>query len=532
MESIMECRKALSEFGVELENGMRTLRITARCVPQEDKDQADSLKSFVLGLGYSQKYYGSWARPAGLLGALRRYGYRAEADYVADPAYREAEYVERQEEPLCNLDPVSIAMNVDIDMEEPEYLPDPERWKTSRVMGISFGFAAVREVVVDEDNPYFASRDGVLFSKDMTRLIWYPYGKQDRIYTVPDSVTEIGPWAFAGYPHELPVKREDGSIVQDRGNNKYHVKYVYNKSLRQVVLPDTVTVIREEAFNHCLFLASIDLSSKLKEIRWDAFRGCKELWSIWLPDSLEYMEPAFEGCHKLKKVRFLGTRHQITRTWKTRSSSKCTTYMGPVPYSPDYMAELFHRTSDKEEPEILFDSPWFTITDGVMFNRDRTELIWCDRWKKGSYTVPSTVVRIGERAFADCENLTQISISHPGTVIEKRAFFCCRKLEQVVFQGSGSVKSIGDHAFQGCEKLRNIELAEAESIGECAFYACRWLGPEVRVSKDCRHIGKQAFDLCENLRSLYVPKALANFRYESLDSKRKRCLKLPYGYAD
>ncbi len=78
-----------------------------------------------------------------------------------------------------------------------------------------------------------------------------------------------------------------------------------------------------------------------------------------------------------------------------------TTYPGPVPCSPDYMKQLFgiEGYQPHKKLEISFENQWFTITDGVMFNCDRTELIWCDRWKKGSYVVPSTVTRIGKRKF-------------------------------------------------------------------------------------------------------------------------------------
>lgn len=527
-------KEKLSEYGVELENGMRTLRITSRCVPREEdtewKDK-DPLEIFIYGGLRSQNHHGKWSAPSsGLLWALRAYGCLANVDYVANPKYEEIEYVDHctEDEPESN-DPHSIAVDDSIDMEEPEFLSDSEGGKKSPVMGISFGFAAAEEVVVDEDNPYFCARDGVLFSKDMTRLIWYPYGKWGGNYTVPDGVTEIGSWAFAGDPRQYWVRREDKSIVQENGKNKYYVKYVYHRNLSRVILPDTVTVIRDNAFNHCLSLASVRLSSTLKEIRWDAFRGCKELRAIELPDSLEYIEPPFIGCDNLKRIRFLGARRQISRTWKTYSSTWYTTYLGPVPYSPDFMAGLFEKDYEAMAVDVSFDTPSFTIKDGVMFSRDRTELIWCDRHKEGTYIVPSTVTRIGKRAFSDCKNLTQIDISHPGTIIEERAFFRCEKLERVVFQGPGSVKHIGNHAFQCCCALWEMPLSEVESIGDYAFFACHRLGRTVRVSESCRHIGEKAFDLCYDLRDLYVPKVLANFSY-NIGCEGKSVLRWPIGY--
>lgn len=109
---------------------------------------------------------------------------------------------------------------------------------------------------------------------------------------------------------------------------------------------------------------------------------------------------------------------------------------------------------------------------------------------------------------------------------------CDDFLEYFVYGIHGSVKRIGDHAFHCCKALREMPLTEAESIGAYAFYACDRLGPAAKVSKDCEHIGEKAFDYCDMLRSLYVPKALANFRYESMDWKHRRCSTLSYGYVD
>ena len=56
----------------------------------------------------------------------------------------------------------------------------------------------LQEYVVDEDNPYYTAFDGVLFNKDMTKLIRYPKDKKGNVYTIPDGVEEIGTMAFNG----------------------------------------------------------------------------------------------------------------------------------------------------------------------------------------------------------------------------------------------------------------------------------------------------------------------------------------------
>ncbi|MBQ9848401.1 MAG: leucine-rich repeat protein [Clostridia bacterium] len=63
----------------------------------------------------------------------------------------------------------------------------------------AFGYCSeLASITVDENNQYYSSADGVLFDKEKNELIFYPCGKTDAQFVVPDSVTSIGEWAFSG----------------------------------------------------------------------------------------------------------------------------------------------------------------------------------------------------------------------------------------------------------------------------------------------------------------------------------------------
>lgn len=49
----------------------------------------------------------------------------------------------------------------------------------------------LEEINVDKDNPNYSSENGVLYDKKKTKLILYPYSKEDTSYTLPDSVETI-----------------------------------------------------------------------------------------------------------------------------------------------------------------------------------------------------------------------------------------------------------------------------------------------------------------------------------------------------
>ncbi len=63
------------------------------------------------------------------------------------------------------------------------------------------GFTELQQIRVDEGNPSYRTLDGVLYTADMTRLIAYPANADATEYTVPDTVTSIGPSAFANNRH-------------------------------------------------------------------------------------------------------------------------------------------------------------------------------------------------------------------------------------------------------------------------------------------------------------------------------------------
>ena len=91
----------------------------------------------------------------------------------------------------------------------------------------------------------------MLFNKDKTTLICYPAGKEDKSYTVPDTVTAIGDFAFNS-----------------------------NVSLTLITLPEGVTSIGEDAFGWCGALRSIVLPQSLSEIGAYAFYECDSLECI------------------------------------------------------------------------------------------------------------------------------------------------------------------------------------------------------------------------------------------------------------
>lgn len=104
---------------------------------------------------------------------------------------------------------------------------------------------------VDENNQYYESIDGNLYTKGGEVLLQYSIGKRDSSFTIPNSVTYIGVTSFYG-----------------------------STNLTSVVIPDSVYYIGNYAFENCTSLVSVTISSSLVGINWHAFSGCTSLESI------------------------------------------------------------------------------------------------------------------------------------------------------------------------------------------------------------------------------------------------------------
>ena len=74
------------------------------------------------------------------------------------------------------------------------------------------------------------------------------------------------------------------------------------------------------------------------------------------------------------------------------------------------------------------DNPDYAGIDGVLFNKDATELIFCPRKRQGDYVIPASVEKIRVNAFRDCAGLTSIFIPASVKEIESEAFEKCNAI--------------------------------------------------------------------------------------------------------
>ena len=205
----------------------------------------------------------------------------------------------------------------------------------------------LQSISVAEGNPWFSVYNGILYNKAMTEIVFVPLSITGEV-VLPDSITEIRNWAF------------------------------YNRtSITSIVMSNNVTYIGTHAFGVCTSLESITLPDGLTSIAEFAFYFCESLTNINIPESVTSIgDSAFVCCSNLTHI----------------------TIPDGVTYIGSYA---------------------FSSCSGLT-----------------SITIPAGVTSIGSNAFSDCSSLVTLSIPESVTNIYGWAFTACNNLTRLAFEGT------------------------------------------------------------------------------------------------
>lgn len=291
------------------------------------------------------------------------------------------------------------------------------------------GCRYLKEIAVSAGNRSFCSADGVLFSRDMTRLRACPAAKEGS-YAVPDGVTVIEEGAFTNCAGLTAVTFPD-SLTGIRGTAFYDCR-----GLTEVVIPEGVMTIGERAFFGCENLAKVSIPDSVARIGDGAFLSCGSLAEFEVSgencvyesrdglllnrteSSLVYCPCGREGvCAIPEGVNAVGS-------WAFGYCEKLTGVI--IPESVSWIGwRAFAWTRDLAEITVAEGNPFFCSEDGVLYNKDKTCLVACPAGKQGVLTVPDSVTEIGDDAFQHCAGV-EVVLTDRIERIGKSAFFDSR----------------------------------------------------------------------------------------------------------
>ena len=334
----------------------------------------------------------------------------------------------------------------------------------------------LESITVDEDNELFASKDGVLYNKNFTKIITYPCNKVEESYTLLDTIKEIGNNAFM----HSKFKSINLKSVEVIGDEAFRYSAIKN-----VTFPSSIKSLGKTSFSASK-IEEINFPEKLDNVTSLVvgefiFSSCESLTSIVIPSYIENISNYFVSSDTVNSIKLLGSVKtigtcafagtQITsiditfkdnatigdrifincgelKTWNIHFEDGVTNY--PIFTGDGLGAYVPNIICDNNEIATALKDKWsayksfigtgvsssFVIEDGVLlkFNgtSEETDVVIPEgvtRINKEAFaknkfiekvTLPSTLVEIEQRIFDDCDNLKVIEFTNdnPGTEIK------------------------------------------------------------------------------------------------------------------
>ncbi|MDR0834325.1 MAG: leucine-rich repeat domain-containing protein [Candidatus Symbiothrix sp.] len=319
------------------------------------------------------------------------------------------------------------------------------------IAGYSFeGCTAFKEFIVSEENTKYSTIDGVLYNKDKTTLVAYPYAKATT-YIIPESVTSIQGYAF--YQCTGLTSVTIGNSVTSIGSWTFSGC----TSLTSVTIGNNVTSIGQDAFYKCIGLTSVTIPNSVTSIGYNAFYGCRGLTSLIIGNSVKSIGgSAFYQCTGLTSIIIPDSVTMIGNG----AFSSCIGLTSLIIGNSVTSIEGSAFWNCKGLASIII--PDNVTSIGSSAFGSCTELT--------SITIGNSVKSIGESAFENCTGLTSVTIPNCVTSIGNRAFYNCTGLTEIHSQNS-TPPTVGTNCFY------NVNRTTCNLYVPKGSYAAYWLAP-------------------------------------------------------
>ena len=178
---------------------------------------------------------------------------------------------------------------------------------------------ALKEIKVEAGNTAFTSIDGVLFNKEKTTLLTFPFANTAN-YQVPVGTTKIAPSAFSEC-NKLASIQFPNTLIEIGSEAFYKCLKLENitfpnsitavgegalygcEGLLQVELSKSMTIIPDNLLSKCTKLQKIKIPEGINKIAYQAFSNCSSLTQVEIPASVNNIESeSFKACESLNEI--------------------------------------------------------------------------------------------------------------------------------------------------------------------------------------------------------------------------------------
>ena len=242
------------------------------------------------------------------------------------------------------------------------------------------------------------------------------------------------------------------------------------------------------------------------------FEGCSKLKSVNIPEGVTRIgEFAFRDCD-FNAVTIPNTVKEIAiSAFNGNKSLKSVT----IPESVTTLdSSAFINCSSLEAINVDTNNTLYCSIDGVLFNKEKTTLMkFPSNWAK-AFTFPSSVTTIGDYAFNSCDRLVSYEVPNNITSIGKNAFSSSKHLESINIPNS--VTSIGMFCFAWDTALKEITIpGSVSTLDQGTFRDCSVL-KSVTLEEGITYIGHSPFMWCTSLKSIVIPHSVTNLGLQAL----------------
>jgi len=281
-----------------------------------------------------------------------------------------------------------------------------------------------------------------------------------------------------------------------------------NRAIKSITLPQSITSIAHNAFYKCYELTKINIPAGVTSIGKHAFRECHSIKKIKLPKGLMHIgEHAFAECVSLKTINFPSGLTVIKDSMFRRCNSLSNvTIPGNITSIGNWAFCDCPSLKEIEIPDSVTN-----IGDGAFAEECSLESIY----------IPASVVSIGKNAFCcspvltrlpgiadiivDDENPSYSSID--GVLFNKNKTILLqypKHKKQKKYVIPDGVVSIGENAFDWCENLTEIVIPKSvKEIKAGAFNTCRF--KSIVIPEGVERIGNAAFAQCASIKKINIP---------------------------
>lgn len=317
---------------------------------------------------------------------------------------------------------------------------------------------------------------------------------------LPDGVTGIGEMAFAGCTGltEIHIPNSMASIKQSAFQQCSSLKDVYYSGLREQWDKITISTVNNEALLNAQIHCDLIPDDPAEDYDYETLEdGTIEITAYKGSDAKVKVPDQIDG----KKVTSIGFDAFINKDSLTEITIPSGITRLGASSNPDLREGFFRNCPNLKWIYVDDGNEYFLAEEGVLFNKQKTELIKCPQAKQGEYVIPSSVTKIGNGAFCDCGNLTKITVPPGVNSIGYTAFCRCGRLLAITIPDG--VTLIDEFTFGGCVNLTEITIPDGvTSIGYASLGDCRSLA-SVAMPQSVKKIDGFAFNGCSSLKDVY-----------------------------